>query len=60
MYVNSLDDDLVRYLIGDTEAPDSVIDTPFSSHQIFSQNYNLILIFQFTLSRQYYSELNSE
>lgn len=34
-YVNSLDDDLVRYLIGDTVAPDSVIATPFSSRQLF-------------------------
>lgn len=34
-YVNSLDDDLVRYLIGDTEAPDSVIDTPFNAGQIY-------------------------
>lgn len=35
MYVNSLDDDLVQYLIGETTSPDSVIDTPFSEHQIF-------------------------
>lgn len=34
-YINSLDGDLVRYLIGDTQAPDSVIVTPFNPNQVF-------------------------
>jgi len=34
-YVNSVDGDLVNYLIGNTSVPDSVIATPFNRHQIF-------------------------